>query len=265
MGPISLERFLQVVRKSQLVAEGALSSLLDEVDRLPSQDQPATAEDMAKRLMAAGLLNEWQTENLLKGKYRGFTLGKYTLLGHLGTGGMSSVYLAEHPVMERLVAIKVLPKRYVENQNYLDRFRREARAVAALDHPNIVRAHDIDQDGDTHYIVMEYVDGQDLQAMVRSNGPFDPALAADYIAQAAWGLQHAHENGLIHRDVKPANCLVDKRNVVKLLDLGSGQILRRRPPCPQRPVRRFRRGHGGLPGPRTGGQQSNRRLAGGHL
>ncbi|MEM7312713.1 MAG: serine/threonine-protein kinase [Planctomycetota bacterium] len=175
---------------------------------------------MADQLIEAGLLNRWQLNNLLKGKYKGFTLGKYKLLGHLGTGGMSSVYLAEHPVMERLVAVKVLPKKFVENPNYLDRFKREARAVAALDHPNIVRAFDIDQDGDTHYIVMEYVDGRDLQKIVVKDGPLEIVDAMDFIAQSALGLQHAHDAGVIHRDIKPANCLVDKRRCVKLLDMG---------------------------------------------
>ncbi len=218
MAAISTDRFLQIVRKSQLVSDDDLTRFLTEGSLGSGPER--TAESIADRMVAHRLVNRWQADNLLQGKYKGFTLGKYMLLGHLGTGGMSSVYLAEHPVMERLVAIKVLPRKYIENPNYLDRFRREARAVAALDHPNIVRAFDIDQDGDTHYIVMEYVDGRDLQQTVRQEGPLDPHQAADYIAQAAMGLQHAHEAGLIHRDVKPANCLVDKRGVVKLLDLG---------------------------------------------
>ncbi|HEY6565600.1 MAG TPA: serine/threonine-protein kinase, partial [Pirellulaceae bacterium] len=204
MTDISLDRFWQIARKSRLVPERELTEFLEDVQRQPEDRRPSTAKEAADRLVHQGLLNRWQADNLLQGKYKGFSLGKYTLLGHLGTGGMSSVYLAKHPVMERLVAVKVLPKRYVENQNYLDRFRREARAAASLDHPNIVRAFDIDQDGETHYIVMEYVDGRDLQQLVREMGPLAPQMAADYIAQAAMGLDHAHEAGLIHRDIKPA-------------------------------------------------------------
>lgn len=215
---ISKEQLLDYVRRSELVNA---SDLRDFVADLKSQsEQPANAEELSKLLIEAKLINAWHAENMLRGKYKGFTLGKYRLLGHLGTGGMSSVFLAEHPVMKRLVAIKVLPKKYVEDTNYLERFKREARAVAALDHTNIVRAYDIDQDGNRHYIVMEYVDGRDLQRLVKDIGPLDPVDAADYIAQAARGLQHAHDEGLIHRDVKPANCLLDTHGVLKLLDMG---------------------------------------------
>ena len=133
---------------------------------------------------------------------------------------MSSVYLAEHVLMQRRVAIKVLPKHRVDDTSYLARFHREAQAAAALDHRNIVRAYDVDNDGDIHYLVMEYVEGRDLQQIVKDDGPLDYADAAEYIRQAAEGLAHAHEAGLIHRDVKPANLLVDQRNVVKVLDLG---------------------------------------------
>lgn len=219
MAKISSKKFLLLAKQSELVSDEEIArvqaSLAEKYKALP-EDPNVIAELMIED----GILNHWQAEKLLKGKYKGFKLGKYKLMGHLGTGGMSSVYLAEHSVMERLVAVKVLPRRYIENPNYLDRFKREARAVAALDHPNIVRAYDIDQDGKTHYIVMEYVEGRDLQRIVKGDGTLDPVDAADFIAQAALGLQHAHEAGLIHRDVKPANCLVDHRKTLKLLDLG---------------------------------------------
>ncbi len=96
--------------------------------------------------------------------------------------------------------------------------------MARLDDPNIVRAYDIDNEGRTHYIVMEYVDGQDLHQLVSQNGPLMYEAAADYIAQVANGLQHAHEMGLVHRDIKPANCLLDKHQTVKLLDLGLAKL-----------------------------------------
>lgn len=220
MPDISSEKFLATVKKSGLVAEDDMARCLASIADTPEGASPRNARAIADLLIAEQLVNQWQAENLLKGKYKGFFLGKYRLLGHLGKGGMSQVYLAEHSVMERLVAIKVLPSRYVENPNYLDRFKREARAVAALDHPNIVRAYDIDQDGKTHYIVMEYVDGRDLQRIVSEDGTLNADDAADYIAQAALGLQHAHESGLVHRDVKPANCLVDNRRTLRLLDMG---------------------------------------------
>ena len=133
---------------------------------------------------------------------------------------MSSVYLAEHVLMQRRVAIKVLPKNRVSDSSYLARFHREAQAAALLDHRNIVRVYDVDNDGNVHYMVMEYVEGSDLQQMVKRSGPMEYAVAADFIRQAAEGLACAHEAGLIHRDVKPANLLVDRQNVVKVLDLG---------------------------------------------
>jgi serine/threonine-protein kinase len=102
----------------------------------------------------------------------------------------------------------------------LGRFHREARAAAAVDHRNIVRAYDIDNEDDIHYLVMEYIDGRDLHSLVKSEGTLDFHVAAEYIAQAAEGLQHAHEAGLIHRDVKPGNLLLDQRGVVKVSDLG---------------------------------------------
>jgi serine/threonine-protein kinase len=221
---IDSAQFVAGVRRSGLVDADRLDDALSPWLGDAPQPLPDDPRELADALIAKKLLNDWQIDNLLKGKSKGFLLGKYKLLGHLGTGGMSHVYLAEHTVMERLVAIKVLPKTLLKktSASYLDRFKREARAVAALDHPNIVRAYDIDQDDrtGTNYIVMEYVDGRDLQRMVNDDGVMDPVDAADFIGQAALGLQHAHQAGLIHRDVKPANCLVDKKRTLKLLDLG---------------------------------------------
>src|SRR5205823_1453125 len=113
----------------------------------------------------------------------------------------------------RLVAVKVLPAAQARDPANLERFEREARAVAALNHPNIVRAHDIDEDKSLHYLVMEYVEGDSLHNVVKKNGPLDPTRAAHYVAQAAAGLQHAHEAGLVHRDIKPANLLLDRHGV----------------------------------------------------
>ncbi len=133
---------------------------------------------------------------------------------------MSSVYLAEHTLMRRQRAIKVLPKSRVGDSSYLQRFHREAQATAALEHENVVRAYDVDNQGDTHYLVMEFVKGQDLQNIVNEQGGLDYKLAAEYITQSARGLAYSHKEGLIHRDVKPANLLVDEEGVVKILDLG---------------------------------------------
>jgi len=219
MSELSSENFLVCVEKSRLANAEAVGR---EVARLREQHAgqlPPTSE-IARHLREQGLLTQWQLDKLLLGKYKGFFLGRYKLLGHIGTGGMSNVYLAEHTRMHDRRAIKVLPRRRVNDATYLARFKLEAKAIAALNHPNIVRAFDIDNDGDLHYIVMEYVDGDDLQAIVRREGPMEVSRAVGYIRQAAEGLQHAHDTGLIHRDVKPANLLVDSRQRVKILDLG---------------------------------------------
>ena len=224
MTNVTANKLLDLVRRSGLVDEAKLTAFLDKMrvkhGDAVIDDQPRLADLMVED----GLVTRWQADKLLAGKHKGFRLGKYKLLGEIGKGGMSRVYLAEHELMKRRVAIKVLPQNRVNDSSYLERFRLEARAVAKLDDPNIVRAYDIDNEQNIHYIVMEYVDGQDLHQMVMAQGPIDFDTAADYIAQVAQGLQHAHEMGLVHRDIKPANCLVDKHNVVKLLDLGLAKL-----------------------------------------
>ncbi|QEG35002.1 serine/threonine-protein kinase [Bythopirellula goksoeyrii] len=219
------QNFVDLVKRSQLVEEEQLERFLAKLRKENGGKLPETQEALAKALVEAELLTNWQSEKLLAGKHRGFLLGKYKLLRMLGKGGMSSVYLAEHILMRARRAIKVLPKGKVADSTYLDRFRIEARAAAKLDDPNIIHTYDIDEHEGQHYIVMEYVEGQDLHQLVKEKGPLDYLLAADYIAQVARGLSHAHEMGLVHRDIKPANCLVDKNGVVKLLDLGLARLI----------------------------------------
>ena len=222
---MTANEFLDLLRRSQLVEEDQLTKILGAVAAKNKHRLPEDAEPIAEAMIAAGILTEWQAEKLLAGKHKGFMLGKYKLLRHLGKGGMSQVYLAEHMLMKRKVAIKVLPSNRVEDSTYLERFRTEARAAAKLDDPNIVRVYDIDNDGKTHYIVMEYVDGRDLHVLVKEDGPLGYERAADYIAQVARGIAHAHAMGLVHRDIKPANCMVTKHEVVKLLDMGLARLI----------------------------------------
>jgi serine/threonine-protein kinase len=214
------DKFLDLVRRSGLVDRERLARVLTALKDQGSDETVVDERGLADRLVGEGLLTPWQRDNLLKGRYKGFFIKKYKLLDLLGAGGMSSVYLAEHTLMRRRVAIKVLPKSRIKDSSYLGRFHREARAAAALDHRNIVRAYDVDNEGDVHFFVMEYVEGRDLQTIVKKEGPLDYVRAAEYVRQAAEGLDHAHRAGLIHRDVKPANLLVDRQNVVKVLDLG---------------------------------------------
>ena len=215
----NLKKFLELVQRSGLIDEGKLNAVLAEFKQehggLPT-DEKVVAEYLASR----DLLTTWHCDNLLRGKYKSFFLGKYKLLGHLGTGGMSRVFLAEHRIMKNFRAIKVLPPNRVKDSSFLERFHLEAQATASLNHRNIVQAYDMDNEGSTHYLVMEYVAGRDLQFKVKHAGPLPYSDAGDYISQAALGLQHAHDEGLIHRDIKPANLLLNEEGVVKILDLG---------------------------------------------
>jgi serine/threonine protein kinase len=138
----------------------------------------------------------------------------------LGAGGMGQVYLAEHRHMKRRVAIKILSPEAMLSEAAVKRFQREVEAAARLTHPNIVRAYDANEQNGVWHLVMEYVDGSDLAAVVQDRGPLPVAEAAHYIVQAARGLAYAHAAGIVHRDIKPANLLVDRDGVVKILDMG---------------------------------------------
>jgi serine/threonine-protein kinase len=208
--------FIRLVKLSGLVEQAALEKV---IAPWAAATGPLPAE-LPAALVAADVLTEWQIEQIRKGKHKGFMLGKYKLLRLLGAGGMSSVYLAENPTLRQRVAIKVLPLKRVEESSYLARFEREAQTAARLSHHNITRAFDLDISGSIHFIVMEYVEGTDLQVKVKAEGPLDVREAADFIRQAAVGLHYAHDEGLVHRDIKPANLMLDRKGTVKILDLG---------------------------------------------
>ena len=214
----SADSFLSAVRQSGLVEESQLKRFWQSFEE-SGKDQTDT-DQIVTELVGNNLLSKWQIDKLLQGKHKGFFLGKYKLISLLGSGGMSAVYLAEHTLMRRRVAIKVLPQSRIEDSSYLERFHREAQAVASLDHPNIMRAYDVDQEGKVHFLVMEYIEGQSLLELVNSKPQLKFVHCAEYMRQSAEGLSHAHEEGMIHRDIKPGNILVDKRGVVKILDMG---------------------------------------------
>jgi hypothetical protein len=151
---------------------------------------------------------------------------RYRVLGLLGSGGMGTVFKAEHRLLNRPVALKVIHGRLLGRPGAVERFRREARTAARLAHPNVVAVHDAEQAGDVHFLVLEYVDGETLDRLVRRRGPLPVAEACDYVRQAALGLQHAHEQGMVHRDLKPANLIVTPAGRVKVLDFGLAQVVR---------------------------------------
>jgi serine/threonine protein kinase len=216
--PANAEELLDLIQKSGVVDEAKLRSYVQKLSE--STGIPKDPAKLAGSLVRDAVLTYFQAEQLLQGKYKRFSIGKYKVLEKLGAGGMAQVFLCEHKLMRRRVAIKVLPTAKADDPSSLDRFYREARAVAAVDHPNIVRAYDIDQDEHLHFLVMEYVDGTNLQDLVKKIGPLEIVRACHYIYGSAIGLQHAHEIGLIHRDIKPGNILIDRSGVVKILDMG---------------------------------------------
>lgn len=219
MAEPSAKNLLELLERSGIADDSELKGALDSLSEKAS-GRVVQAKELAVHLIDSGVITQWHADKLLAGKYKGFFLDKYKLLGLLGTGGMSSVYLAEAKNTGQKRAIKVLPKKKVSDKSYLDRFYREGKAAASLSHPNIVRIYDINNAGDTHYMVMEYVQGADLYQRVKENGPLSIDDAIDAIIQSAEGLQHAHQIEMVHRDIKPANLLQTDSGDVKLLDLG---------------------------------------------
>jgi serine/threonine protein kinase len=177
-----------------------------------------TDEQLAAQMIALGYLNRWQAEQLRQGRTK-FNLGAYRILDAIGHGGMGWVFKCEHVLLGRVEAIKVLPKSQT-NATSIASFLREIKAQAQLNHPNLVHLTYADTDGDTYFLVTEYVPGTDLRKMVRQHGPLSMREAAVIVSQAAEALAHAHSRGLIHRDVKPGNLLITKDGHTKLADLG---------------------------------------------
>jgi WD40 repeat protein/serine/threonine protein kinase len=213
-----------------------------QLSELAQQLQPrcADARVLARELLQRGWLTPYQVNQLFQGKRDGLVLGSYLLLERLGEGGMGQVFKARHQLLDRVVALKVIRPEHLGDANAVRRFQREVRAVAQLSHPHVVHAFDADQVGTTHILVMEYVEGVDLQRLVKRNNPLPVAVACEYIRQAALGLQHAHEHGLVHRDIKPSNLLLSmvggpssgahearpttEHGQVKLVDLGLARL-----------------------------------------
>jgi len=210
--------FVALLEKSQLLR----SDVLDKIRPQISKHNASDPKRLAKTLIKNQLISEYQARQLLAGRYKGFYVGKYKILAVIGAGGMGRVFLSEQVSMERLVAIKVIGqiKRKNRKQEILARFKREAKAVAALRHENIIHAYDFDEENGVPYIVMEFVEGIDTATIFQKFGRLPYQHAVEYARQAALGLQHAHEANLVHRDIKPGNLLVDTRGVVKILDLG---------------------------------------------
>ena len=222
VGPtrVSAPQFLAALEGSGILSAARLREVQD---RFESTTAPDDSLSLACQLVEEGTITQFQARRLLKGK-RGFNFGRYVLLDHIGQGARGRVFKARHRLMDRVVALKVLLWDGSLSDTTVSRFFREMKIVGLLDHPNVVRAIDADVHEGSPYIVMEYLEGDDLEHVLARRGPLPPNEVIDAMAQVARGLAHAHEKGVIHRDVKPTNVFLQKTGDVKLLDLGFGEL-----------------------------------------
>jgi formylglycine-generating enzyme required for sulfatase activity/serine/threonine protein kinase len=186
---------------------------------------------LLRELVQGGSITSYQAEEVREGRGEKLLAGPYVIEEWLGQGGMGQVFKAKHRKLGRLVALKMIRADRLQSPQMVARFYREARAAARLQHPNIVQIYDAGEAGDNHYMAMEYVEGVDLSRLVRQAGPLPVGVACSYIRQAAFGLQHAQDMGLIHRDIKPSNLVVvsakdSARAIVKILDFGLARFVR---------------------------------------
>jgi serine/threonine-protein kinase len=216
----SVEGFLEELRTTGLLD----AEQLNELTRA-AQGRINDVRELAKSLAQRRWLTIYQIGQMLQGKGKELVVGPYQILDSLGAGGTALVFKAADTRGDHLVALKVVHPNLVTNAETVARFQREIQVVEKLSHPNIVRAYDAGTIGKTLYLAMELVEGTDLRKMVQLSGPLPIANACNYIRQTAVGLQHAHERGLVHRDIKPGNLfLTDSGNVIKIVDLGLARL-----------------------------------------
>lgn len=213
---VTVEHFKRQMIASGLVPDGVLSQHIS--------SEISDAEQLSRLLVKQKLLTPYQARQLLAGKGTTLVLGNYVVLEKLGQGGMGMVLKARHRRMDRIVALKILSTNVTKNATAAKRFQREVKAAARLEHPNIVSALDADEVNGTPFLVMQFVEGTDLSALVKKNGPLAVDHAISCVLQAANGLRYAHEQGVIHRDIKPANLFLDRSGTVKVLDMGLARL-----------------------------------------
>jgi len=214
---VPIEQFVAALSSSGLMS---LEEIETYRNSLPNDETDTDASALATLLLQQGKLTEYQIDAIAEGKGNNLVLGDYVILDRIGAGGMGQVFKAEHRRMERIVALKMLPDSPTAFPDAVKRFQREVKAAAKLDHPNIVTAHDAGEAAGSHFLVMQYVEGQDLAYVLTQSGRLSLAQAVDFITQAAKGLEYAHARGVIHRDIKPSNLILAGDGTVKILDMG---------------------------------------------
>jgi len=219
--PTTVDAFLQVAKRSGVIAADKLQKVMQAAPP-HVRKQP---ELLAEYLVRVGVLSNFQASKLLQGVERGLVLGPYHILAPVGRGGMGAVYLARDSRDQRLVALKVLPpQKYKQEERQLARFRREMEICQRVSHPHVTRTFEAGVVNNVYFIAMEYVPGVTLRKRVTDGGPLPVARTARLFAQIAAALDHAHGQGLIHRDLKPGNIMITPNGHAKLLDLGLALI-----------------------------------------
>ncbi len=180
---------------------------------------------LSRALVRAGRVTAYQAAAIYQKKARGLLLGNYLILEKLGQGGMGVVFKAVNRTSGRIGALKILPPSFSRDESAVSRFRREIEAAGRLNHPNVVAAIDSAQDRGVHFLVMDYVEGRDLDRVIMAQGPMVVSQAVECVIQAARGLEAAHERGIVHRDIKPGNLIMDSGGMVRVLDLGLARIV----------------------------------------
>ncbi|MBK7404926.1 MAG: serine/threonine protein kinase [Phycisphaerales bacterium] len=217
----------RLVVEQGLATEDEVAQCFERVKALRDQQQQSGLS-LAEMLVDADYVTKRQIarlRQLIEAERSGQKIPGYKILGRLGAGAMATVYKAKQLSLDRTVAIKVLPPKFANNPQFIERFYAEGRAAAQLNHPNIVQAFDVGRAGDLYFFIMEYVDGRTVYDDIVKHRRFSEAEALDIVIQIAEALEHAHAKGLIHRDVKPKNVMITREGVAKLADMGLARAI----------------------------------------
>ncbi len=239
--PSSAAAIIETLQQSQLLT----AAQANELSVAEKQGKFPDYRTLARELVERGWLTPFQANLVLQGRAADLVQGPYLLIERIGEGGTGQVFKARHLRMQRVLALKVIRRELVADAETVGRFYRETQVISKLSHPNLVHAYDAGPLGPTHFLAMEFVEGTDLARLVKKAGPLPVWQACDYLRQAALGLQHIHEHGLVHRDIKPSNLMLSSpanrpsspgqstkstadgrsmKALVKLLDLGLARL-----------------------------------------
>ena len=214
---IPIDHFIESLDASGLMSSAQTSVLREE-------HAVADGETIASELVARGLLTEYQAEAICTDQVTHLVLGDYTIVDKIGEGGMGQVFKGLHKRLDRFAAIKILSSRALDDRKSIERFYQEVKIAAQITHPNIVITHDAGEHNGIHYLVMEYIDGQDIDTLLAEHGPLPVSEALSVTMQTAKGLEYAHRRQIVHRDIKPSNLLLDQQGHVKILDMGLARM-----------------------------------------